>query len=146
MEIELGLVARLGRSSRSVVLVTFFLLAALVLVYREFGTYHLAEILSAAAAVTDPTWQLSLVGWLLILGAVTKSAQFPVHFWLPETMEAPTPVSALMHAGIVNAGGYLLVRLSPVVAHAPLALATLAIIGGFTAVFASVCNDDSAKC
>lgn len=115
-----------------------FLLAAMVLVYREFGSYHLADILAAAKQVTDPSWQLSLVGWFLVLGAVTKSAQFPVHFWLPETMEAPTPVSALMHAGIVNAGGYMLVRWSPLVVHAPAALATLAVIGGFTAVFAGL--------
>ncbi len=115
-----------------------FLLVALVLVYREFGSYHLADILAAAAAVTEPSWQLSLVGWSLMIGAVIKSAQFPVHFWLPETMEAPTPVSALMHAGIVNAGGYLLVRLSPLVVHAPSAMACLAIIGGFTAVFAGL--------
>ncbi len=115
-----------------------FLLTASILVYREFGTYHLADILAQAKNITDPSWQLSLVGWFLMLGAVTKSAQFPVHFWLPETMEAPTPVSALMHAGIVNAGGYLLIRWSPLVAHAPGAMATLAIVGGFTAVFAGL--------
>jgi len=63
-----------------------------------------------------------------MLGAVTKSAQFPVHTWLPETMETPTPVSALMHAGVVNAGGYLVIRLSPLIVEAPAALATLAII------------------
>lgn len=115
-----------------------FLLAALILVYWEFGSYHLAEILARANEITEPSWQLSLVSWFLMLGAVTKSAQFPVHFWLPETMEAPTPVSALMHAGIVNAGGYLLIRWSPLVVHAPGAMATLAIIGGFTAVFAGL--------
>lgn len=115
-----------------------FLLSALVLVYREFGTYSLAEILEIAKTVTEPGWQLTLASWFLVLGAATKSAQFPVHFWLPETMEAPTPVSAFMHAGIVNAGGYLLVRWSPVVVHAPGALATLAFIGGFTAIFAGL--------
>lgn len=115
-----------------------FLLAAMILVYREFGSYHLADILAQAKEIAEPSWQLSLVGWFLMLGAITKSAQFPVHFWLPETMEAPTPVSALMHAGIVNAGGYLLVRWSPLVAHAPGAMATLAVIGGFTAVFAGL--------
>ena len=115
-----------------------FLLSALVLIYREFGTAQLAEILTNANQITESSWQLTLAGWFLVLGAATKSAQFPVHFWLPETMEAPTPVSALMHAGIVNAGGYLLVRWSPVVVHAPAAMMTLAIIGGFTAVFASL--------
>lgn len=115
-----------------------FILGALVLAYREFGTCHLAEILSRASEVVQPSLQLSLCGWLLVFGAATKSAQFPVHFWLPETMEAPTPVSALMHAGIVNAGGYLLVRWSPVVVHSPAAMATLAGIGGITAVFGSL--------
>lgn len=115
-----------------------FLLTALVLVYFEFGSYHLADILAQAREITDPSWTLSFIGWFLMLGAVTKSAQFPVHFWLPETMEAPTPVSALMHAGIVNAGGYLLVRWSPVVVHSPAAMGTLAVIGGFTAVFAGL--------
>ena len=115
-----------------------FLLSALVLIYRQFGTYSLAQILTSAKEITEPSLQLTFAGWFLVLGAATKSAQFPVHFWLPETMEAPTPVSALMHAGIVNAGGYLLIRWSPVVVHAPAAMATLAIIGGFTAVFASL--------
>jgi len=82
--------------------------------------------------------QLQVAAWLLMLGAVTKSAQFPFHTWLPETMETPTPISALMHAGIVNAGGYLIIRMSPLVSLAPAALTTLAVIGAFTACFAAV--------
>ncbi len=74
----------------------------------------------------------------LVLGAMTKSAQFPFHFWLPNTMETPTPVSAIMHAGIINAGGYLVIRMSPVLSNAPLALSILAILGGFTAFWASI--------
>ena len=58
---------------------------------------------------------MHVAGFLLVAGAVTKSAQFPFHTWLPQTMETPTPVSALMHAGIVNAGGYLIIRTSPLV-------------------------------
>jgi NAD(P)H-quinone oxidoreductase subunit 5 len=75
---------------------------------------------------------------LLVAGALLKSAQFPFHSWLPDTMETPTPVSALMHAGIINAGGFLIVRLSPVIASAPMALNALAIVGALTALFASV--------
>lgn len=118
-----------------------FLIAALVLTFRTFGTLDLAELflqaggLANASAGTAPH---AAIAWLIVLGAVTKSAQFPFHTWLPDTMETPTPVSALMHAGIVNAGGYLVIRMSPLVALAPQALATLALIGAFTACFASV--------
>jgi NADH:ubiquinone oxidoreductase subunit 5 (subunit L)/multisubunit Na+/H+ antiporter MnhA subunit len=67
-----------------------------------------------------------------------KSAQFPFHSWLPDTMEAPTPVSALMHAGIINAGGFLIIRLSPIVALSAASLLALALCGAFTALFASL--------
>lgn len=81
---------------------------------------------------------INLASILLVLGAMTKSAQFPFHFWLPNTMETPTPVSALMHAGIINAGGYLVIRMSPFLANTPLSLSILAIVGGFTAFWAFV--------
>ena len=67
-----------------------------------------------------------------------KSAQFPFHSWLPDTMETPTPVSALMHAGIINAGGFLIIRLNPLVTLSPAAMSTLALFGAFTALFASL--------
>jgi NAD(P)H-quinone oxidoreductase subunit 5 len=81
---------------------------------------------------------INVASVLLVFGAMTKSAQFPFHFWLPNTMETPTPVSALMHAGIINAGGYLVVRMSPLLALTPLALSILAIVGGLTAFLAFV--------
>ena len=81
---------------------------------------------------------INAISVLLVLGAMTKSAQFPFHFWLPNTMETPTPVSAIMHAGIINAGGYLVIRMSPVLSNAPLALSILAIVGGFTAFWATI--------
>ena len=118
-----------------------FLVAALVLTFKTFGTFELAELFARAKDITG-TSQVTAshvaIGWLLVLGAVTKSAQFPFHTWLPDTMETPTPVSALMHAGIVNAGGYLIIRMSPLVVLAPEALVTLAVIGAFTACFAGV--------
>jgi NAD(P)H-quinone oxidoreductase subunit 5 len=67
-----------------------------------------------------------------------KSAQFPFHSWLPDTMETPTPVSALMHAGIINAGGFLIIRLNPLVTLSAAAMSTLALFGAFTALFASL--------
>jgi len=78
-------------------------------------------------------WAVSL----LVVGAVSKSAQFPFHTWLPQTLETPTPVSALMHAGIVNAGGYLMIRTSPILLLNPTAMASLALVGTVTTCFAA---------
>ena len=115
------------------------LIAAVWLIFRQFGTLELPEIFAAlkAGTVSDSA-ALSWTAWLVVLGAATKSAQFPLHAWLPDTLETPTPVSALMHAGIVNAGGYLVIRLSPLVAQAPAALGTLAIIGAITVCYAGI--------
>jgi NAD(P)H-quinone oxidoreductase subunit 5 len=75
---------------------------------------------------------------LLVLAAALKTAAFPLHGWLTEVMEAPTPVSALLHAGIVNAGGFLLIRMAEVVQASPGAMAALVMIGGLTALFGAV--------
>lgn len=112
------------------------LIAALVLLYRTFGTLNLEELFIAVRSASfqvTPMFQVACV--LLAVGALAKSAQFPLHTWMPLTMETPTPVSALMHAGIVNAGGYLVIRTSPLVALSPLALYVLAIVGAITACF-----------
>ena len=116
------------------------LVAALVLTYRTFGSLEFTEVFAAAQQVAESAkgWMTTLIGVLFVLGAMTKSAQFPVHSWLPDTMEAPTPVSALMHAGIINAGGFLILRLSPLIILSPIAMDFLAAIGAFTAVFAAV--------
>jgi NAD(P)H-quinone oxidoreductase subunit 5 len=119
-----------------------FLVAALMLTYRIFGSFEYSELFPAAAKLAtsgeaDSLW-LTLLGLLFVLGAMTKSAQFPFHSWLPDTMETPTPVSALMHAGIINAGGFLILRLSPLVSLAPLALDLLALVGAFTALFGGI--------
>src|SRR5690606_4117869 len=86
----------------------------------------------------DPTINTTLVPFLFVMGAITKSAQFPFHTWLPLTMETPTPVSALMHAGIVNAGGFLIIRTSPLIVLQPWAMTLLAVVGGFTACYGAV--------
>ncbi|TWU29996.1 proton-conducting transporter transmembrane domain-containing protein [Bythopirellula polymerisocia] len=119
-----------------------FLISALYLVFATFGTFELSEIFSvlrAPSAVSEESsTALVAIAWLLCLGAVTKSAQFPFHTWLPQTMETPTPVSALMHAGIVNAGGYLVIRMSPLISHSSSAMSTLAVIGATTACLGSI--------
>ena len=84
-----------------------------------------AVMLSLAYGTTDITAIIALL----------KSAQFPTHGWLTEVMETPTPVSALLHAGVINAGGFLLIRLADVMLLAPGVLAALVVIGGFTALF-----------
>ncbi len=117
------------------------LFAAIALVYAQFHTGDFASIFAAAAklqAAGPLPPGLSWAAALLVLAALLKSAQFPFHSWLPDTMETPTPVSALMHAGIINAGGILVIRLSPLVSLSETALAILTVIGGFTALFASI--------
>ncbi len=120
----------------------FFLILALVLTYRAFGSFEytavFAEVGKVSSASVEGRWMLPLIGAFYVLGAMTKSAQFPMHSWLPDTMETPTPVSALMHAGIINAGGFLVLRLSPLVSQSHLALDVLAMIGAMTALFAAV--------
>jgi NAD(P)H-quinone oxidoreductase subunit 5 len=119
-----------------------FLIVALLLVLREFGTFDLSAIFAAVAPdqFISPgrANTLAWVGCLIVLGGITKSAQFPLHSWLPETLETPTPVSALMHAGVVNAGGFLIIRLSPLLVHQPAALDLLAVVGSATAACGAV--------
>jgi multicomponent Na+:H+ antiporter subunit A len=90
------------------------MLAGLVILGQVSGTYEINEWLLNPAVITEST--LAPAAFILILlGAMTKSAQFPFHFWLPNAMEAPTPVSAYLHsATMVKAGVYLLARLLPV--------------------------------
>ena len=71
---------------------------------------------------------------LLVGAALTKSAQAPFHTWLPETLEAPTPVSALMHAGLINGGGVLLLHFAPLLGREPAALVILTLVGSLTTV------------
>ncbi|MEM9364365.1 MAG: proton-conducting transporter membrane subunit [Planctomycetota bacterium] len=114
------------------------LIAAMVLLFRSVGSLDFGAIFAAMPATSEGSPMITAAGWLLMVGAVTKSAQFPTHIWLPQTMETPTPVSALMHAGIVNAGGYLIVRTSPIVSLVPSAMTALILAGGITAIYASL--------
>jgi NADH-quinone oxidoreductase subunit L len=121
------------------------------LTWATFGTLDIQAILSAAPQYADQTvnllgllgleWQapiLSVIALLLFMGPIGKSAQIPLHVWLPFAMEAPTPVSALIHAAtMVNAGVYLLIRMGPLYVLAPTIMTVVAIIGGVTALFAA---------
>ncbi len=112
------------------------LTGAFVWLATAAGTWEFDGLFAAVqeGRVTGLGW----VGMLLVLGAMLKSAQFPFHGWLPDTLETPTPVSAFMHAGIINAGGYLLIRLSPILVEVPRVLDLLVGVGALTAVFGSV--------
>lgn len=113
------------------------LIGALVLLALGFQTGDIATILAAAREGQGQPLIISAAA-LLAVAALLKSAQFPTHGWLTEVMETPTPVSALLHAGVVNAGGFLLIRFADVMLQAPVVLAVLVMVGGFTAIFGSV--------
>jgi NAD(P)H-quinone oxidoreductase subunit 5 len=113
------------------------LISAAALLATAYGTGDIASILQAAHAGEGGDLAVKAAA-LLAVAAVLKSAQFPTHGWLTEVMETPTPVSALLHAGVINAGGFLLIRFADVMLLAPGALATLVMIGGFTALFGSL--------
>jgi NAD(P)H-quinone oxidoreductase subunit 5 len=124
------LVARLGDLA---------ILGAGLLIYRQLGTGDLGAILAAAPGATgQDALLLAVAAALLAIAAILKSAQFPTHGWLVEVMETPTPVSALLHAGILNAGPFLVVRFAAVMQHGAAAPTLLVVFGGFTALFASV--------
>ncbi len=116
------------------------LLGACALLASAFGSSDIATILQRSrelyAAAVPVALQFSAL--LLACAALLKSAQFPTHGWLPEVMETPTPVSALLHAGIINAGGFLVIRFADVMLLSAPSLHVLAVIGGFTALFGGV--------
>lgn len=117
------------------------LIGAAILLAGAFGTSDIAEVLAQARIALGsgavPT-EVPYAAGLLALAALLKSAQFPTHGWLLEVMETPTPVSALLHAGIINAGGFLIVRFADVMVLSATSLDFLALIGGFTALFGAV--------
>jgi len=117
------------------------LIGAAILLYRTFGSLDYEALFAGSAAMlatgaAPPS--VHVAAMLVVIAALLKSAQFPLHGWLIEVMETPTPVSALLHAGIINAGGFLILRLSNVVSLSFPSLDVLAIVGGITALFGSV--------
>jgi NADH-quinone oxidoreductase subunit L len=112
-------------------------------IFVDTGTLNIRDSIAAltsdtaslATSLPIPVWVVAL---LVFAGAMGKSAQFPLHVWLPDAMEGPTPVSALIHAAtMVNAGVYLVARTNPIFASAPGAMTAVATIGIFTAILAA---------
>ena len=128
------------------------LLFGVILTFATFETLDVRQILSQSASVSGQTinllswigleWHVhtvTLIALFLFMGCLGKSAQVPFHVWLPNAMEAPTPVSALIHAAtMVNAGPYLLVRFSELIKLSSVAMTVIAIVGATTALFAAV--------
>jgi len=116
----------------------------LYLIYHAFGTVQYDELFmmfqdGSAGAITEKGgWSVEAIPFLLMLGAFGKSAQIPLYVWLPDAMEGPTPVSALIHAAtMVTAGVYLLIRMFPLMTLHDAALPTVAWVGGLTALLAA---------
>ena len=115
------------------------LLTAILLIGSTLHTLDLASVYAAMAPMQGPLpWTLQLAAWLIVLSAALKCAQFPFHGWILQVMEAPTPVSALLHAGIVNAGAFLVIRMSPIMSLSGPALDALAVVGLVTLTVASL--------
>jgi NADH-quinone oxidoreductase subunit L len=108
----------------------------IMMIWTLLGTLSFTDVF-ARIGTLEP-WQITVIALLLFAGAVGKSAQFPLHVWLPDAMEGPTPVSALIHAAtMVNAGVYMVARANPIFAASPAAMWVVASIGVFTAIFAA---------
>src|SRR6478736_6321284 len=124
----------------------FGFLLGLALVFVLFGSVTFDSIFPKAGELTGQTFRflgyewnaLTLTCLLLFMGAMGKSAQFLLHTWLPDAMEGPTPVSALIHAAtMVTAGVFMVARLSPIFEYAPVALTVVVVVGATTAFFAA---------
>lgn len=123
-----------------------FMLLGIAYLYYATGTLTYREIFTEETLhtlATIPSGFLGfsaagLIGLLLFIGTVGKSAQFPLHVWLPDAMEGPTPVSAMIHAAtMVSAGVYAVIRMFPLISLDPKTMAVVAFIGAFTAIFAA---------
>jgi len=122
-------------------------LFGIVLAYSLYGALDLQQLFIRAAEVHTafslwPAWGLEInastaITLLIFIGAMSKSAQFPLHMWLPDSLYAPTPVHALLHAGIINAGGFLLARLAPLYDLSPTTLHVVFFVGLLTALLGS---------
>jgi len=116
----------------------FGFLIGILILYFTYGTFNIAELnqMAVAGVLGGTTLTLAMLG--IFSGAAGKSAQFPLHVWLPDAMEGPTPVSSLIHAAtMVAAGVYLVARTLPMFASSETAVTMVAAIGGFTAIFAA---------
>ncbi|TYS59826.1 NADH-quinone oxidoreductase subunit L [Sutcliffiella horikoshii] len=114
------------------------LFIGIILLFWQVGSFEYDVIFEAVNAGAISAGMLTLIAILIFIGAMGKSGQFPLHSWLPDAMEGPTPVSALIHAAtMVAAGVYLVASLFPLFNASETALMTVAIVGAFTAIFAA---------
>ncbi len=110
----------------------------ILLVFATFGTVAFGEIFDSAARNPVSEGVLTTICLLLFAGAIGKSAQLPLYVWLPDAMEGPTPVSALIHAAtMVTAGVYMVARMNPLFSRAPVAMLVVAIVGAITALYSA---------
>ena len=115
-----------------------FMIGIVLLYFKAGGSFNFADIDKAISSGQVAPWVLTVSALLIFSGAVGKSAQFPLHVWLPDAMEGPTPVSALIHAAtMVAAGVYLVARSYFLFAASPVAMEVVGMIGGFTALMAA---------
>ncbi|MBV8386071.1 MAG: NADH-quinone oxidoreductase subunit L [Acidimicrobiia bacterium] len=124
----------------------FGFLLGMFLIFAKLGSLDYGTVFSHANALSTGT--ATAIGLLLFLGAVGKSAQLPLYIWLPDAMEGPTPVSALIHAAtMVTAGVFLMARINPILFRGPDTLTVIAIIGAATAFYAATiaCAQDDIK-
>jgi NADH-quinone oxidoreductase subunit L len=118
----------------------FGFLIALFLLIKHFNTLQYGEVFKAVSAfpIEASAGLLTAIGLLMLFGATGKSAQIPLYVWLPDAMEGPTPVSALIHAAtMVTAGVYMVARSNAIFSRAPIAALAVAVIGTLTAIFAA---------
>lgn len=116
------------------------LFTAFILIYQYFGTGDLETIFaqSEVMSLTSVPFELELAGILLVISAGLKSVQIPFHGWLLDVMEAPTPVSALLHAGLLNAGPFLIIRFAYLIDLASTATIVLVIMGALSALYGAI--------
>ena len=114
------------------------MIVAISLIFISHKSLWISDVLEYYQTDATLTQADHIAAVLFALAAILKSAQLPLHGWLMQVMEAPTPVSALLHAGIINMGGFLMILLSPLILKSPAAEWLLMIVGGITAVVASL--------
>jgi NADH-quinone oxidoreductase subunit L len=117
-------------------------MVGILLAFWSFGSLTYTSMFQKASQMTPDTMAhagaLTWIAVLLFVGAIGKSAQLPLYVWLPDAMEGPTPVSALIHAAtMVTAGVYMVARMNPVYSRAPIAMYLVAVVGGITAFYAA---------
>jgi NADH-quinone oxidoreductase subunit L len=128
----------------------FGFMIAVFLIFGHFGSLNYADVFKSLTGAPGALASVTATGiaLMLFLGAAGKSAQLPLYIWLPDAMEGPTPVSALIHAAtMVTAGVYLMARVAPILQYAPDAQTTIAVVGAATALFAATiaCAQDDIK-